>query len=374
LNKAEIRKSNRDLVYKIIYSHELLSKHEISTLSGLSIPTVAQNLKDLKKLDLIDLDGVFESTGGRRAAMVNLNPDAYYSVGIDITKHHLNTVIVNMKGEIVMGGERKRLKYVHKASYYDTVKKSVTKLIENSGIAADKIVGMGVSLPSIVDYSNNRLTYSKVIEAPDNIIDEFKKRFSYPVSIYNDANSTGFAETYDKDETRLNEPVFCLMLSNSVGGAIITGDEVYKGINCRAGEIGHTKIVAGGKKCYCGQSGCANAYISSSILSDACEGNLKRFFAKLNSNDPECKKIFNDYLKYLAITITNIRMIFDCNIIIGGYAGDFMDDYMEELKKRLIKLNPYDENADFVRVSKYRGAASAVGAALVHMDNFIKAI
>ena len=41
----------------------------------------------------------------------------------------------------------------------------------------------------------------------------------------------------------------------------------------------------------------------------------------------------DDYLKYLAIAINNLRMTFDCDIIAGGYVGAFLEEFAREFKK-----------------------------------------
>jgi predicted NBD/HSP70 family sugar kinase len=191
------------------------------------------------------------------------------------------------------------------------------------------------------------------------------------VEIFNDANSGGFAETWKSEQENM---VFYLMLSNSVGGAIIDRDEIYLGDNFRSSEIGHLKIVPDGAPCYCGQKGCVNAYCSAQLLSDRTDGNLEQFFAKVDEGDPECVQALDTYLDYLAVTVINLRMMLDCGIILGGYVGAYMDRCVEKLRERITKLNPYETDSGFVQPCHYKTEASAVGAGLPFIKKFMMEI
>ena len=51
------------------------------------------------------------------------------------------------------------------------------------------------------------------------------------------------------------------------------------------------------------------------------------------------------------------------SVIIGGTVGSFMSDYIKDLRKKAIQLNPFEKNGDYILCCHYRTEASAVGAA-----------
>ena len=69
-NGIEMRKFNRNLVYRVLLGQDEMSKQEIARAAGLSLPTVTQNLQELVEKGLVEETGILESTGGRRAAGV----------------------------------------------------------------------------------------------------------------------------------------------------------------------------------------------------------------------------------------------------------------------------------------------------------------
>lgn len=47
-----------------------------------------------------------------------------------------------------------------------------------------------------------------------------------------------------------------ITLGTGIGSGIILGGKILRGFNFAAGEMGHTVIVKGGRKCNCGRYGC----------------------------------------------------------------------------------------------------------------------
>ena len=370
-NKIELRKMNRNMIFRCIHDSGGISRQDIAARTGLSIPTVIQNLSDLEARGLITSDGVFESTGGRRAKVIRCVSDAALAAGIDITQNHLTIVVTDMNGEITCGGVREAFPYEDTEVYYDAVVEKLLLTLKANGLSTDKLLGVGISLPCIVDRDQNIVTYTKILEAPVNIRQLFERRLSIPVEIFNDANSGCMAETWNE---RSDEMVFYLMLSNSVGGATVFQNQIYLGKHCRSSEIGHVKIVPGGRPCYCGQLGCFNAYCSAKLLSDMTDGSLDTFFSNVSQGRQPFIKTFDEYLDYLAQAVTNLRMLYDCDIILGGYVGRYMEPYMDQLGQKLARLNPYETDCDYVRPTRYHFEASAVGAALPFISRYIDEI
>ena len=82
--------------------------------------------------------------------------------------------------------------------------------------------------------------------------------------------------------------------------------------------------------------------------------------------------MFDEYLDYLAIAVNNLRMCYDCDIVLGGNVGAYMADYIDLFRQKTIRLNPFETDGSFIRVCRYRTEASAVGAAAYYVNEFIQ--
>lgn len=97
LSASEVRRINRNRVYMYLYSQELpKTKRDIEQNLHVSMPTVTQNLKELLEKELIAYVGTEESTGGRKARQIAINPLARFAVGIELSPKHIRYVAVDL--------------------------------------------------------------------------------------------------------------------------------------------------------------------------------------------------------------------------------------------------------------------------------------
>ena len=204
---------------------------------------------------------------------------------------------------------------------------------------------MGISFPGIIDLDREWIAYSHILGLEDVPFASVSSFFSYPCSFLNDANAGACAEGFRE---KGSGSFFYLSLSNTVGGAIFSRNELMQGKNFRCGEVGHMTVVADGAECYCGKKGCLDAYCSAMRLSDAANGKLEQFFALLDQKDVGATKIWDSYTDYLAIAVNNIHMVLDCDIILGGYVGSYMGTYFQDIWNKVSKRNTFGEKDFYV--------------------------
>lgn len=354
--------------YRYIYRNKACSRQMLIDDLKISRPTIAKYLNELRESNLICNAGEMESTGGRKAESLEIVPGARYAMGIDITARHLTLVIVDLRLNI-LENNRIRVLYEDTDEYYQMVGREVKDMLARQNIAADHFLGIGVSLPAIIDEDMKTIHYMNVLNSSDLFFERLQSYIEYPLLLFNDANSAGWTELWKREHKK---PMVYLSLSSTVGGAIIT-KKLYTGLNSRGGEFGHMTIVPNGKKCYCGQRGCLNAYCSATNFMDFTDGDLKKFFHLLKeTNNPGMQRVLQEYLEYLAIGVNNLRMAFDCDVVLGGTVGPFLADYLDEFREIVRQRTPYIDNGDYVKISSVQTASSAVGAALYYINHFIQ--
>ncbi len=371
LSEDSTKSKNNGELYRLIYYDRQSSRQIISEKLGLSLPTVTNSLNQLKMEGLIYNAGSFESTGGRKANLFRCTPHARYSLGINITRKHLSIVVIDLDINII-ASKRMRLPFCDTEDYYEFMCSEIEQLLDGHRIPRSKLLGAGISMPVIINADQKTISYATVIQVSHGIYERIGRPLSYPFLLFNDANSAGLAESWFNGS---GQTMVYLSLCSSVGGATMDGMNVSKGSNNRSSEFGHMCIVPHGKRCYCGQYGCLDAYCSEKVLSDFTNGDLKQFFEKLKENE-NCgyKRVFDEYLDHLAVAVNNLRMCYDCDIVLGGNVGSYMTDYIGQIRKKALSLNPFEQNGDFIRVCHYRTEASAVGAAIYHIDCFVKSM
>lgn len=368
-NNMEVRKANKNRAFRYICRKERVSKPEIAAALGISVPTVLQLVNKLEEENLVFEVGECDSKGGRKAKAVGPNWGAAYAVGLDITKNHIGLIYTDLSKQVL---EHIRIykSFTDTEEYYKEVTDTLKDFIKEYQIPEDKIVGVGISIPGIVDGDNNRIERSHVLNLYDVPCERFGKYIPYPTILLNDANAAGRTEI---DSDRKKNNIVYLSLSNSVGGSVIMED-IFSGNNWRSGEFGHMVVSGAEGTCYCGKKGCFDVCCSALRLADLADEKLENFFEGLEQGNEEYKKAWDQYLSYLATMVENLHMAFDCDIVLGGYVGSFMEPYIEEFQERIAKDNIFGNTGTYVKSCKYQFEAAALGAALFFIEKFMKEI
>ena len=228
-------------------------------------------MKELLERGIIVESGEYESTGGRKAKALSVNAGLKYAAGIDITANHISYVVIDLTGELIEK-ERIRAVFENSVEYNEKVHQGFLEFVQRAGIEAKRILGVGISLPGIIDKEHETLIISHILRLKNVSLKNLSRLFEYEVCYENDANSAAMVEMY-----RLEKNAVYLSLSNSVGGSFYIHNGIYEGDDYRSSEFEHMIIVPGGRQCYCGKKGCVDAYCSAQVLAAKADDNLEQF-------------------------------------------------------------------------------------------------
>ena len=362
--------NNRNRIFNKIREFGSISASMLEYELHLSRPTVKRCLEELIEAGYIFENGFIGNTGGRRAGAYSVAAMNKVAIGIDLTKNHITVIVADLCGNLVY---EKRLRYpfstddAYMRKLGDLVKETVSQL----HVEDEAVLGVGIAVPGLVTEDHQEVFYGKILVFTGMTAKEMGKYIPYPCFLYNDADAGGYAEISQREDIA---DAFYISLSNNIGGSVLIDHKVYKGEGPRSGEVGHMTIVSGGKECYCGQKGCFETYCNAALLADMFQGNLGMFFENLEKGDGRCRTVWNEYLEYLSIAVNNVRMLFDCKVILGGYVGAYMETYLDDLKKLASVRNSFEDNADYLEVCKVKKEALALGSALPFIHELWKTI
>ena len=100
LTNKEVKKKNRNQIFRYICTHGTVSNPDIVSDLHLSLPTVTNTTRELLESGLLRDLGEMQSTGGRRARALCAASDYRFSIGLDITRNHLGILLLNLTGDI----------------------------------------------------------------------------------------------------------------------------------------------------------------------------------------------------------------------------------------------------------------------------------
>lgn len=366
-----LKKINRGKVYQYIYKEKQTSKLQIVQDLKMGLSTVSQNLNELEREGLIEKNGYFNSTGGRKANIIQIVPDVKISIGIGILKGMIHIVAVNLYGEPICM-ETYPIPYESKPDYYSKAASIVENFIDENHCTRDKILGISIATQGIISPDGASVTYGAIMDNTEMKLSDFLSRFPYPCRLEHDSKAAAHLELWNHPELD-NAVIF--LLNRNLGGAIITNHTIHQGITMHSGTLEHICLQPDGPLCYCGNRGCLETYCSANALEAAAGMPVKEFFPALREgNSQSLQQIWSRYLEHLALAMRNVNMVIDSPIIISGYlAPYFTEKDLDFLLKYINTSTPFPLKREQLIVGTHGQYTPAIGAAICYVKEFIEA-
>lgn len=372
LTNISVKKINRSKVYQYIYRKKITSKLQIVQDLQMGLSTVSQNLNLLEQDGLIEKNGYFESTGGRKANAIQIVSDFRISIGIGILKNMFHITAVDLYGNTLYTNTIP-FPYSNTPDYYKQVTDKIKEFIAINQYDEEKILGVSIATQGITSPDHSTVLYGNIMNNTGMILEDFSRYLPYPCYLEHDSKSAAFLELWKHPEL---DSAVVFLLNRNLGGAIITNHQIHQGSSMHSGTIEHICINPDGPLCYCGNRGCLETYCSANALEQAAGMNIKDFFSLLREKkSPLLTQIWKDYLHHLAFAMKNINLIIDAPIIISGYlAPYFLEDDIAYLTKHINVSSPFALNKEHIFVGTNGQYTPAIGAALFYVNQFIHAI
>ena len=372
LTNISVKKINRSKVYQYIYRKKITSKLQIVQDLQMGLSTVSQNLNLLEQDGLIEKNGYFESTGGRKANAIQIVSDFRISIGIGILKNMFHITAVDLYGNALYTNTIP-FPYSNTPDYYKQVTDKIKEFIATNQYDEEKILGVSIATQGITSPDHSTVLYGNIMNNTGMILADFSRYLPYPCYLEHDSKSAAFLELWKHPEL---DSAVVFLLNRNLGGAIITNHQIHQGSSMHSGTIEHICINPDGPLCYCGNRGCLETHCSANALEQAAGMNIKDFFSLLREKkSPQLTQIWKDYLHHLAFAMKNLNLIIDAPIIISGYlAPYFLEDDIAYLTKHINVSSPFALNKEQIFVGTNGQYTPAIGAALFYVNQFIHAI
>ena len=372
LTTISLKKINKSKVYQYIYKSKVTSKLQIVSDLQMGLSTVSQNLNLLEQEGLIERNGYFDSTGGRKAQAIQIVPDFKISIGIGILKNMFHLTAVDLYGNAIFT-DTFSVPYSNTSAYYEQIAETVREFIASNQYEDEKVLGISIATQGITSPDHTTVTYGTIMDNTGMKLEEFSHRLPYPCCLEHDSKSAAFLELWKHPEL---DSAVVFLLNRNLGGAIITNHQIHQGNSMHSGTLEHMCINPDGPLCYCGNRGCLETYCSVDSLEQAAGMTIKEFFPLLREKkSSQLVQVWKDYLNHLAFAMKNLNLIIDAPVIISGYlAPYFTDEDLSYLTEHINLSAPFKLDKDQLLVGTNGQYTPAIGAALHYVDQFIHTV
>lgn len=366
----DIKKGNYSSIYHLIYQNGKLSKQEIANQLHLSLPTVTQNLVRLEKEKLIEKNGQFESSVGRRAAAYAICPQARISIGVEIQKSSVCISAIDLLGN-VFEQTKQSVTYINEDSYFEKISNEIQSFISSLHVEKEQILGIGFALQALTSADGKTITYGKILNCTGLDISVFAERLDYPCMFFHDAKCAATTELWIRKD--IGDAVY-LSIGTHLGGAIIINGQIYMGNEGHSGTVEHMTIDPHGSLCYCGKIGCMETLCSvSSLLQE--EETIDDFFQQLRAEVPSYVNRWDRFLDHLALSINNIHLVINREFILGGHISPYLNEQdIKLLHEKVYERTAFPSNESFIYISRSSENGVSKGAAISFVQSFLNEI
>ena len=280
-------------------------------------------------------------------------------LAVDLGGTNLRMAAVDHDGGILHSTRRPTPKSVSPVELVSLTREMADECIEKIGTAAGLIgVAFAAPAPACKD-SDGILTRLPNIPTLNgmNLKAALRDRFSYPVTVENDANAAAIGEHW-LGASRDTRTSIIVTLGTGVGGGIIIDGEPYRGVDGTAGEIGHICVIPDGHPCGCGSRGCVEQYASATaIVRMARENGLdvstsRDAYNAFTSGDERAAIVFRQMGTYLGIVLAGLVNTLNPEmIVIAGGASAAWDAFIGALEDE-IHLRAFHAPSTRVKIAR----------------------
>ena len=338
-----LRASNRLRVIQALQLLGVTSRADVARYTGLSRSTVSTIVAALQAEGVVvdrDANGRAAPGGGRPPALIALDPEAGFAIGIDFGKRHLAVALSDLSHELLAEEWREMADDYDADTGIRQAAELVELVLEASGTNPGRVLGVGMGLPGPV-HSSGVVGSSAILPgwAGRHPAELMSERLSMDVWLGNDANLGALAES-TWGAGRESCGLVYLKLATGIGAGIVLSGRLYEGAGGTAGEIGHTSLDETGDVCRCGSRGCLETYASGTAIAGLLSRSLGEpltvddVLARAVDGDPGCRRALADAGRHIGAAVADLcNLINPERIVVGGsmaVAGDVLLDPLRE--------------------------------------------
>ncbi len=235
--------------------------------SRTKITTCIDSLLDKK---ILVINEATEYSGGRRAKTFRLNEKLALVAGFDVGATSIDVAISDFAGALLTH-------HAEPASVKDGPIKILGRacsllegMLKEHGLKPESLNGLGVGVPGPVDFSAGTLVSPPIMPGWDSypIIPTIQQWFpAANVVVDNDVNVMALAEL-SLGAARGVENLIFVKIGTGIGAGIVCEDNMYRGSNGCAGDIGHICVDKSGPLCHCGNRGCLETIAGGAAIAE----------------------------------------------------------------------------------------------------------
>jgi len=348
----------------LIRTGRAATRTDLQRLTGLSRTAVGARVTALARAGLVVQGDESVSTGGRPPGTLLFNADAGVVLAAAIGRSRSQLAVFDLEGRELAGDTSDHEVGVGAPELMPRLIDRLRTMLD--GLSAAPVLGIGVSLPGVVDPVRLVSVDSPVMGGWDGVPLEpyFREVTDAPVFLANDADVLAEAELFGGTPFR---DLLVVKASTGLGLGVGADGRVLTGHLGAAGEIGHTRTEAGDLPCRCGNTGCLEAIAAGWALVNAFNdsgreaGHIRDLVAFALAGDAVARKLLRDSGRRLGeVLAVAINLLNPEAVVIGGDMGQAFEVYAAGVRESVYARSTALATRDLQFVPSTQGDSSGL--------------
>mgnify|MGYP000018271365 FL=1 len=340
---------NKKVIFNYIRVNELISRSELSQRIGVSATAITRLVNSMIETGMVEEVGVCDvDSVGRRPIMLSVCKDCMYALGVNIDIDEVVIGCINVQGEVIRTLRTSDFDGTDPENVVQTVLKLYRRLLDElDAPVREKIIGMGVGAPGVIDWPEGHTRVTPQLHwHPFPLRERLRSLLDIEVLVDNNVKAIATAESMFGGR-KGNDSFFVLEIGSGLGAAYVLDGRVLRGSNGVMGEIGHTLAVENGVRCDCGRNGCLQAYTCISGLETRLGMPIEQIMRLRRSNE-RVQTILDEAVRYLSKAVANVINYYNPGAIIAyGRLFDLWPELFDLLRIRSREMLWLPKDADF---------------------------
>ena len=319
-----VRRTNRLNVYRLLSNGASMTRAEIARDTGLSIPTVTTILSEFINLELVDVVGEMQSSGGRPAQTFKFNAKARYVLSLDLSGENARAALIDLRGQLYALPDGPRLG----SGIEPLLNNWVAELLASQG--EKRISRIAVSVPGVIDQTSGHVRLAPTLGWNDYALgDELGKIGGVKVMLENDVNTLALAEKMYFDHETFRHVLF-VRIDKGIGAGLFIDGKLYRGAELAAGEIGYSLLPQLSGRLALGAPGPLETYLLD--LANSCLGED----GQLRLTTKYAQDSFAKFVDTFGLILHNIICLLNPQRVIVSWSADPKANLVTQLRNSWV--------------------------------------
>lgn len=240
------------------------SRASIKRETGLSMESALSLVEELLEEGLICECGKQErGSAGRRAKLLRIQPDGCYFIGVRFSAGSISGVCMNLEHQVILSAKHEFAARPTGPEMTDGVVDCIRQLMERMGDRRERLRGIGIGAPGIIDPEKGVIL--RYVHIPDweNVALRQRVEEQFHVPTYLEHGVKSSARCFLNGQ---NDSSLFVQMGRGISMCVTVNGRIWNGAEYLSGEVGHMHIEGNDLPCDCGKRGCLETVVAGGAL------------------------------------------------------------------------------------------------------------